>query len=195
MKMLLNVSSGHFVSASMCWLHPSLHWRHHWHDSVSNYQPYDCLLNRLFRRRSKKISKLCVTGLCAGNSPVNDEFPTQGPATRRMCSFDDVIMVMKDAIELLKWFVSANMLMTIFESLEHTGLNFNINWVWLSDVMWRHRTWSTLVEVIAWCLTTPGFDRNQCWRIINDVFSIRLRAISQEIPKISILEMSLNITF
>ena len=24
-----------------------------------------------------KISKLCVTGLCAGNSPVTDEFPAQ----------------------------------------------------------------------------------------------------------------------
>ena len=35
------------------------------------------LLNRLFRRRSKKTSKLCVTGLCAGNSPGTGEFPTQ----------------------------------------------------------------------------------------------------------------------
>ena len=37
----------------------------------------DCLLNRLFRRRSKKTSKLCVTGLCAGNSPGTGEFPAQ----------------------------------------------------------------------------------------------------------------------
>ena len=36
---------------------------------------HDCLLNRLFRRRSKKTSKLRVTDLCAGNSPVTDEFP------------------------------------------------------------------------------------------------------------------------
>ena len=33
------------------------------------------LLNRLFRRRSKKTSKLRVTGLCEGNSPVPSEFP------------------------------------------------------------------------------------------------------------------------
>ena len=33
--------------------------------------------NRLFRRRSKKTSKLRVTGLCAGNSPVTSEFPVQ----------------------------------------------------------------------------------------------------------------------
>ena len=35
------------------------------------------LLNRLFRRRSKKTSKLRVTGLCAGNSTVTGEFPAQ----------------------------------------------------------------------------------------------------------------------
>ena len=32
-----------------------LRWRHNGRDSVSNHQPHDCLLNRLFRRRSKKI--------------------------------------------------------------------------------------------------------------------------------------------
>ena len=36
-----------------------------------------CLLNSLFRRRSKKTSKLRVTGLCAGNSPGTGEFPAQ----------------------------------------------------------------------------------------------------------------------
>ena len=38
---------------------------------------HDCLLNRLYRRRSKETPKLRVTGLCAGNSPVTGEFPTQ----------------------------------------------------------------------------------------------------------------------
>ena len=42
-----------------------LQWRHNGRDSVSNHQPHDCLLNRLFRRRSTKTSKLHVTGLCA----------------------------------------------------------------------------------------------------------------------------------
>ena len=54
-----------------------LQWRHNDHDGVSNHQPDGCLLNRLFRRRSKKTSKLRVTGLCAGNSPVIGEFPAQ----------------------------------------------------------------------------------------------------------------------
>ena len=34
-------------------------------------------LNCLFRHKSKKISKLRVTGLCEGNSPVTGEFPAQ----------------------------------------------------------------------------------------------------------------------
>ena len=55
----------------------SLEWRHYGHDSVSNHQPHDCLLNPLLRRRSKKTSKLRVTGLCAGNSPGTGEFPAQ----------------------------------------------------------------------------------------------------------------------
>ena len=55
----------------------SLHWCQNGHDSVANHQPHDCKLNRLFRHRSKKISKLRVTGLCAGNSPETGEFPAQ----------------------------------------------------------------------------------------------------------------------
>ena len=51
--------------------------RHNEPDGVSNYQTRDCLLNDLFMRRSKKTSKLRVTGLCAGNSPVTGEFPAQ----------------------------------------------------------------------------------------------------------------------
>ena len=44
-------------------------------DGVPKHQPHYCLLNRLFRRRLKKTSKLPVTGLC--NSPVTGEFPSQ----------------------------------------------------------------------------------------------------------------------
>ena len=51
----------------------TLQWRHNERDGVSNHQRIHCLLNRLFRRRSKKTSKLRVTGLCAGNSPVTGE--------------------------------------------------------------------------------------------------------------------------
>ena len=55
----------------------TLRWRHNDHAGVSNHQPHGCLLNRLFRRKSKKTSKLRVTGLCAGNSSGTGEFPAQ----------------------------------------------------------------------------------------------------------------------
>ena len=45
-----------------------------------------------FRRRSKKTSKLRVTGLCVGNSPGPVNSPHKGPVTRKMFPFDDVIM-------------------------------------------------------------------------------------------------------
>ena len=59
------------------WHMSSLQRRHNGPDRVSNHQPHHCLLNRLFRRRSKKTLKLCVTGLYAVNSPVTSEFPAQ----------------------------------------------------------------------------------------------------------------------
>ena len=52
-------------------------WHHNGRDGVSSNRRLDCLLNRLFRRRSNKTSKLRVTGLCEGNSPVTGEFPAQ----------------------------------------------------------------------------------------------------------------------
>ena len=55
----------------------SLRWRHNGRDGVSNHQPHDCLHNRLFGCRSKKTSKLRVTGLCAGNSLGTGEFSAQ----------------------------------------------------------------------------------------------------------------------
>ena len=61
-----------------------LPWRQNGRDCVWNHQPHDCLLNRFFRRRSKKTSKFCVTGLCAG-WPVNS--PHKGPVTRKMFPF------------------------------------------------------------------------------------------------------------
>ena len=55
----------------------TLQWRYNGHDDVSNHQPHHCLLDRLFRRGSKKTSSIRVTGLRVGNSPVTGEFPAQ----------------------------------------------------------------------------------------------------------------------
>ena len=64
------------MSSETCEPFP-LPWRHNGHDGVPNHQPYECLLNRLFKHRSKKTSKLRVTGLYEGNSLVIGEFPAQ----------------------------------------------------------------------------------------------------------------------
>ena len=70
-------------------------WRHNERNGVSNHRHLHCLLNCWFRRRSKKMSKLCVTGLCAGNSTVTGEFPAQrvSNAENKNVSIDDFIML------------------------------------------------------------------------------------------------------
>ena len=59
------------------WWTKSLQWRHYDRDGISNHRRPDRLPNHLFRRRSKKTSKLIVTGLCEGNPPVTDGFSSQ----------------------------------------------------------------------------------------------------------------------
>ena len=70
----------------------SLQWRHNWRDGISNHQPRDCLLNRLFGRKSKKhqssASLAFVRGIHRG--PVNS--PHEWPVTRKIFPFNDGIM-------------------------------------------------------------------------------------------------------
>ena len=72
----------------------TLRWRHNGRDNVSNHQPHDCLLNRLFRHRSKKTSDESSASLAFVRGihrwPVNS--PHKWPVTRKMFPFDDVIM-------------------------------------------------------------------------------------------------------
>ena len=44
-----------------------------------------------------------------------------------------------------------------------------INPLWRIDVIWRHRSGSTLAQVMAWCLTAPSHYLNQCWLLIIEV--------------------------
>ena len=64
------------------WLFPLHNERY----GVSNHRCFDCLLNRLFRRRLKKTTKLRVIGLCEGNSPVTGDLPAQRASnTENVC--------------------------------------------------------------------------------------------------------------
>ena len=61
-----------------------LQWRYNERAGVSNHHPHDCLLNRLFRSKSKKTAKLRVTSLL-----VTGEFPAQ---RAELFPFDDITM-------------------------------------------------------------------------------------------------------
>ena len=80
-----------FVHSSCRWIDRddyTLQWCHNERDGFSNHRRLDYLLNLLFRRRSKKTSKLRVIGIHRG--PVNSSH--KEPVTRKIFPFDDVIM-------------------------------------------------------------------------------------------------------
>ena len=83
----------------------TLQWRHNGCDDVSNIQPHDCLLNRLFTGRiTGPLSCLCgefadhqfVRGIHWWSRSVNSPHThDKGPVIRVLFSFDDVIMNFK----------------------------------------------------------------------------------------------------
>ena len=104
-----------------------LHWRHNDHDGVWNHQHHHRLINRLFRRRSKKTSKLRVTGLCVGNSPGPVNSLHKGQVTRKMFPFDDVIME-NDRRNLARCGCTSKFKSQVPWELENTpSNNFSIN--------------------------------------------------------------------
>ena len=76
----------------------SLQWRHNEHDSVSNHQPHNCLLNRLFRRRSKSLAFVRGIHWWLVNSP------NKWPVMRKMFPFDDVI-IFSSKFRWLTWYM------------------------------------------------------------------------------------------
>ena len=136
-----------------------LQWRHNGLDSVSNHQPHHCLLSRLFGRRSKKTSKLRVTGLCAGNSPGTGQFPTQMASYAENVSIDDVIM----AIVGTNW-------RCLHEAHLYWASLCGLNSLRLSVAIWSQGTCSILVQIMAWCHPAPSHYLNQYWLIISEVW-------------------------
>ena len=107
----------------------SWHWRRNGRDGVLNYQLHHCLPNRLFRRRSKKASKVRVTGLCGNQRwPVNS--PHKWPVTRKMFLFDDVIMC--------EWYIPGS-----------TRIRF-VSPSWLSHDLHNDKVYSVLLTLFQW---------------------------------------------
>ena len=77
--------------------HRALQLRHNKHDGFSNHQPRDCLLKRLFRRRSKKNHSSASLAFLRGIHRWHVNSPHKWPVTRKMFPFDDVIMRPSDA--------------------------------------------------------------------------------------------------
>ena len=68
------------------------------------------------------------------------------------------------------------------------------NLLWHSAATWHWRSWSTLVQVMACCLTAPSHYLNQCWSVINGFLcGPHQRSISQEVFKISIHILIMNL--
>ena len=126
----------YFANMNYTFVRLALQWRHNGRDGVSDHQPHDCLHNRLFRRRSKKTSKLRVTGLCVGNSPVTVEIPAQMASNAEIFPFDDVTME-KTQYELIFrcvfWLgVAERSLKNI--TLENSGSKDTMNAFWHFDI-------------------------------------------------------------
>ena len=81
----------------------SLRWRQNGRDGVSNQQPHDCLLNRLFGRIHRGLM----------NSPH------KLPVTRKMFPFDDVIMwrPLTSFIILKRWWIVSLLLIAYQDAL------------------------------------------------------------------------------
>ena len=121
---------------------------------------------------SSNGSIFCVTGLCAGNSPVTGEFPAKRPVTR---NFDVSLICVwingcvnnheagdfrrhrahYDVIVMRHWFATVNLKdigsekdLAHFRSV-HLANPYFVDSSWPSDAIWRLKSWSTLVYVMT----------------------------------------------
>ena len=128
-------------------------------------------VNCLFRRRSKKTSKLRITSLCAGNSPVTGDFSAQGPVTRKIfhlmtSSWTGVDAILHKVINMMlrffyepgkkvpnhikptDWYVN-NFLTFLVLKLEYTARTRSISWL-----------------LMTWLLVSPGHQQLRFWLTI-----------------------------
>ena len=139
----------------------SLQWRHNGRDSVWNHQPYDCLLNRLFRRRSKKTSKLRVTGLCAGNWPGTGEFPAQMASNAEnvsiwWCHHDQVYFL--NGLSLKVWILASVSSILTPQYMPNHETPCRKDWYYLK----QHESHSNVVIKCYWAFVTNAIELKTC---------------------------------
>ena len=101
----LNQTDYHyFPTKCVCAMHTRIHYSNNECNGVSNHRRLDCLLNCLFMRRSKRTSKLRVTGLCEGNLPVLGEFPAvTGEFPSQRASNAETVSIWWRHLEYIFW--------------------------------------------------------------------------------------------
>ena len=82
-----------------------------------------------------------VLAICAGNSPVLGEFPTQRPVTRSFDVFFDLRLNKRLSKQSWGWWLET-----------------------LSRPLWRHRN----VHVMVCCLMAVRLHLNQCWHAVSE---------------------------
>ena len=92
------------MSADSCYLtsheHRPLQRRHNERNGASNHRRLDCVLNRIFKRQSKKTSKLHVMSSMRGIHRWPVDSSQKEPVPRKMFPFDEVIMLWDELHEL-----------------------------------------------------------------------------------------------
>ena len=95
-------------------------------------------------------------------------------------SFHKVITFATDDLVTLGAKLSSGMVFDLV-FLEYSGLSFRrvtfglwpiykkLNSLWHTDAIWRHRSGSTLVQVMACCLMAPSHYLNWCWLFMKDI--------------------------
>ena len=74
-------------------------WRHSVRDGVLNHRRLDCLLYRLYRRRSRKLQSSASLAVMRGIHLWPMDSPLKGPVTRYMFPCDDVTIQWKHVIQ------------------------------------------------------------------------------------------------
>ena len=103
----------------------------------------------------------CTVQFQSGNiSQVSTMVSVTQPTTEKNCILMELIM-----LYLLKCTTKY-----LWQALNigRSFPSFIINSLWPSDAIWRQRSWSTLAQVMACCLTAPSHFLNQCWLIISE---------------------------
>ena len=115
--------------------------------------------------KSKKSSKLRVTGLCVGNSPRLVNCPHKWPVTRKMFPFDDVIMIRA------KWslFCRRRFQMHFLQQIDDfdsniTEFHFLVPKWQLVNINPDYGLAPNKRQAVTWWNIDPHLERHRAWR-------------------------------